>query len=277
MSNKRILFIALIFALLSLFFAYIYISDLETKYKVMAEPVKVVVALQVIPQGTVIKQEMLSEKYVPKEYAQPKVFNDIKELFLPDGTCEYISLNTIEEKEQILSSKLSKINEYGISNLVPDGTKALSLTFDIDGVNILSPGSKIDIFAVIEYTDSNNGQLQDAVFCIAQNILVLAVGNSCIGSVKKQDDEINNTNVLTLALSTEDAQKVILFSQKGNLKYLIRPNSDTKDYNVEPLKASTIIKDVSKVINNQNYTKDVKLTNQKEVLEIINKYANVNK
>ncbi|MDR1418631.1 MAG: Flp pilus assembly protein CpaB [Endomicrobium sp.] len=276
MSNKKILFIAIVFAILSLFFAYIYISDLETKYKVMTEPVKVVVALQVIPQGTVIKQEMLSEKYVPKEYAQPKVFNDIKEICLPDGSSEYISLNTIEENEQVLSSKLSKISEYGISNLVPDGTKALLVTFDIDSAGILSPGSKIDIFAVVEYTDSNR-QLQDTVFPIAQNILVLAVGNNYIGSVKKQDDENSNTNILTLALSTEDAQKVILFAQKGSLKYLIRPNGDIKDYNVEPLKASSIIKDVSRVINNQNYTRDVKFTNQKEVLEIINKYVNVNK
>jgi pilus assembly protein CpaB len=277
MSNKKVLLIALIFAILSLFFAYIYISDLETKYKIMTEPVKVVVALQVIPQGTVIKQDMLLEKYVPKEYAQPRVFNDIKELFLPDGTCEYISLNTIEENEQILSSKLSKISEYGISNLIPEGKKAISITFDADNVNILSPGNKIDIYAAIEYTDSNR-QLQETVFSVVQNVLVLAVGNSCIGGlVKKQDDELSNVNVLTLALSVEDAQKVILFSQKGTLKYLIRPAGDTKSYDVEPLKVSSIIKDISRVISNQNYSKDVKLTNQKEVLEIINKYANVNK
>ncbi|MDR2067066.1 MAG: Flp pilus assembly protein CpaB [Endomicrobium sp.] len=277
MSNKKVLLIALIFAILSLFFAYIYISDLETKYKIMTEPVKVVVALQVIPQGTVIKQDMLLEKYVPKEYAQPRVFNDIKELFLPDGTCEYISLNTIEENEQILSSKLSKISDYGISNLIPEGKKAISITFDVDNVNILSPGNKIDIYAAIEYTDSNR-QLQEIVFSVAQDVLVLAVGNSCIGClVKKQDDELSNVNVLTLALSVEDAQKVILFSQKGTLKYLIRPAGDTKRYDVEPLKVSSIIKDISRVISNQNYSKDVKLTNQKEVLEIINKYANVNK
>ncbi|MDR2617113.1 MAG: Flp pilus assembly protein CpaB [Endomicrobium sp.] len=276
MSNKKVLLIALIFAILSLFFAYVYISDLETKYKIMTEPVKVVVALQVIPQGTVIKQDMLLEKYVPKEYAQPRVFNDIKELFLPDGTCEYISLNTIEENEQILSSKLSKISEYGISNLIPEGKKAISITFDVDNVNILSPGNKIDIYAAIEYTDSNR-QLQETVFSVAQNVLVLAVGNSCIGLVKKQDDELSNVNVLTLALSVEDAQKVILFSQKGTLKYLIRPAGDTKSYDVEPLKVSSIIKDISRVISNQNYSKDAKFTNQKEVLEIINKYANVNK
>ncbi|MDR3124920.1 MAG: Flp pilus assembly protein CpaB [Endomicrobium sp.] len=276
MSNKKVLLIALIFAILSLFFAYVYISDLETKYKIMAEPVKVVVALQVIPQGTVIKQDMLLEKYVPKEYIQPRIFNDIKELFLPDGTCEYISLNTIEENEQILSTKLSKISEYGITNLIPEGKKAISITFDVDNVNILSPGSKIDIYAVIEYTDSNR-QLQETVFSVAQDVLVLAVGSSCIGLVKKQDDELSNVNVLTLALSVEDAQKVILFSQKGTLKYLIRPAGDTKSCDVVPLKVSSIIKDVSRIISNQNYSKDVKLTNQKEVLEIINKYANVNK
>ncbi|MDR1523465.1 MAG: Flp pilus assembly protein CpaB [Endomicrobium sp.] len=276
MSNKKILLIALIFAILSVFFAYIYISDLETKYKVMTEPVKVVVASQVIPQGTVIKQDMLLEKYVPKEYAQPRVFNGIKELFLPDGACEYISLNTIEENEQVLSSKLSKINEYGISNLIPEGKKAISITFDMDSIGILSPGSKIDIFAAIEYTDSNK-QLQETVFSLVQNVLVLAVGNNYIGAARKQDDEIGNTSILTLALSTQDAQKVILFSQKGSLKYLIRPTGDTKDYDIDPLKVTSVIKDLSRVVNNPNYTKDIKLTNQKEVLEIINKYASMSK
>lgn len=253
-----------------------YFLDLETKYKIMIEPTKVVVASHTIAQGMVIKQAMLSERYVPKKYAQPKVFNEIKEIILPNGSSEYISLNTIEENEQVLSTKLAKVSEYGISSLIPDGTKALLVTFDMDGASILSPGSKIDIFAVIEYTDSNR-ELQDTVFSIAQNILVLAVGNNYIGSVKKQDDESSDMHVLTLALSIEDAKKVILFSQRGTLKYTIRPNGDTKHYNIEPLKASSIVKDVSRIVNNSKYINDTKFANRKEVLEIINKYANINK
>jgi pilus assembly protein CpaB len=51
---------------------------------------------------------MLSEKRIPKKYMQPKAFQNVKGLFTSDGTVVYISLNTIEENEQILSTKISK-------------------------------------------------------------------------------------------------------------------------------------------------------------------------
>jgi pilus assembly protein CpaB len=77
-----------------------YLSDLEIKYKMMAEPVKTVFATRRIPQGTShTEQYMLSEKRIPKEYMQPKAFQNIKDLFTSDGAAVYISLNTIKENE----------------------------------------------------------------------------------------------------------------------------------------------------------------------------------
>ncbi|OEG71659.1 hypothetical protein ATZ36_13605 [Candidatus Endomicrobiellum trichonymphae] len=149
-----------------------YLSDLEIKYKMMAEPVKTVFATRRIPQGTShTEQYMLSEKRIPKEYMQPKAFQNIKDLFTSDGAAVYISLNTIKENEQILLTKISKTSqETGISTLILGNKKALSVNFDIETSNILTLGESVDIFGIVDYTDTNK-ELQESVFAVAWRIL----------------------------------------------------------------------------------------------------------
>ncbi|MDR2644887.1 MAG: Flp pilus assembly protein CpaB [Endomicrobium sp.] len=274
---KKSIIVALICAVISAGLAYLFLSDLEIKYKTMAEPVKVIVARQRILQGVLIQPYMIVEKMTPKEYMQPKVFQDLRELFTEDGSAVYISLNTIEENEQILSTKVSKTNqETGISNLIPDGKKALSLSFDCESLRILTPGSRIDIFAIVEYIDKGK-EIQNAVFSVAQNVLVLAVGGNYIGSGKKSelDDDSNNLNFITVAVTVEETQRILIACEKGSLKYVIRPVGDLEISDIKPLKLSAIVKDISKIY--PNYEKDLKTTSQREVLEIINRYTNSNK
>ncbi|MDR1474616.1 MAG: Flp pilus assembly protein CpaB [Endomicrobium sp.] len=275
---KRSIIIALICAIICGVLAYLFLSDLEIKYKSATDPIKVVVACQRIPQGILIEPNMLIEKIIPKEYMQPKAFQSLSDLFREDGSAIYISLNTIEENEQILSTKVSKTNQdTGISNLIPDTKKALSVSFDGESLGILTPGNRIDIYAIIEYLD-NGKELQDIVFSVAQNILVLAVGESCIGAVKKsdqEDEDVANLNSVTVAVSVEETQKILIACEKGRLKYVVRPAGDLEISDIKPLKLSSMIKDISKI--SPNYTRDLKTANQREVLEIINKYTNINK
>jgi pilus assembly protein CpaB len=272
---KKPIIIAFFCAAISAGLAYLFLSDLEIKYKAMSEPVKVVVACQRIPQGILIQPGMLAEKIVPKEYIQPKAFQDLKKLFTDDGSSQYISLNTIEENEQILSTKVSKTNQdTGISNLIPEGKKALSVIFDSEVLAILTPGNRIDIFVVVEYID-NGKEIQNSVFPVAQNVLVLAVGGNCIGNYKKayQDDDSNNFNSVTIAVSTEEIQKILISCQKGSLKYAIRSTGDLEISNIKPLKLSAMINDISRV--SPNYDKNLKGTSQREVLDIINRYTDI--
>jgi pilus assembly protein CpaB len=208
--------VALICAAVSAGLVYLFLSDLEIKYKTMAEPVKVIVACQRIPQGVLIQSDMIVEKMVTKEYMQPKVFQDLRELFTEDGSAAHISLSTIEENEQILSTKVSKTDQdTGISNLIPDGKKALSLSFDCESLGILTPGSRIDIFAIVEYIDKGK-EIQNAVFSVTQNVVVLAVGGNYIDSGKKaeQGDDSNNLNFITVAVTVEEAQRILISCEK---------------------------------------------------------------
>jgi pilus assembly protein CpaB len=284
---KKTVLTAIVFAILAAFFAYMYLSDLESTYRLMAEPVTVVVSAVRIPQGTVISREMLAEKKVPKEYVQPKAFASVNNLFTKEGAGVYISLNTFEAGEQIMSTKVSRTNsDTGISNIIPEGYKALAVNFDSESASVITPGSRIDVLSIIEYADTNN-KFQESIYMIAQNILVLAVGNNYLGEAAEKNAEGSRSGgTLTLSVKAEEAQIIMLASENGSLKYIIRPAGDNEIYDIRPMKMSDIIKDISKTVPSVQKPADfqsrqamMKAMNQsqKEALEMINKYANSQK
>lgn len=273
---KKTILLAVICASLAAFFAYMYLSDLQTKYRTMAEPVKVIAANKRIPQGTVIDMSMLAEKTMPKEYIQPKVFTNAASLFTKEGAPAYISLNTIEPGEQILSSKVSPANrDTGIANIIPDGKKALAVNFDSESSSIISPGCRIDILSIIDYADTNK-RYQESVYVIAQNILVLASGRDYLGAARSNGaDSSSRSAVITLSVTVEEAQTILLAADKGSLKYIIRPAGETEISDIKPLKISDIIKDISTDRQSSQIRQSSKTLNknQKEALDFINKYA----
>ena len=283
---KKTILAAVIFALFAVFFAYIYLSNLESTYRSMAEPVTVVVANRRIPQGTVIKRDMLSEKKIPKEYVQPKAFAGVNGLFAKDGAAVYISLNTFEAGEQIMSTKVSKTSsETGIANIIPEGYKALAVNFDSESSQVITPGSRIDIMSIIEYSDKSN-KFQKSIYMIAQNILVLAVGNNYLGSAGGKDDEGGvSAPTITLSVTVEQAQTIMLAADGGSLKYIIRPAADNEIRKVKPIKMSDIVQDISVSAPFQNIPMGksrqemFKALNkgQKEALEMLSKYSNAQK
>jgi pilus assembly protein CpaB len=273
---KKPILLSLIFSLIAGFFAYAYLSDLESRYKKMAEPVSVVTAKQRITPGIAVKKDMLAEKFIPKEYVQPKAFSKISSLLTKDGEGVYTALNTIEEGEQILSTKVSRSNdETGVINIIPEGLKALAVNFDSVSAKVITPGAKIDVLCIIKYADKNK-QYQESVYVIAQDILVLASGKNYIGSPKKKSDDSSQdeTNILTLAVTVEEAQTIILAADKGKLKFIIRPSGDDEKYGVKPLKISDIIKDISisEPSRGERLSKGFS-RDQIEAIEMINKYV----
>ncbi|MDR3244424.1 MAG: SAF domain-containing protein, partial [Elusimicrobiota bacterium] len=78
---KKTLLLSILFAVITALCAFWYLDAIKTKYKSMDESAKVVIANQNVPQGALIKKEMLTEISVPKQYIQPKSFNSLDKLF----------------------------------------------------------------------------------------------------------------------------------------------------------------------------------------------------
>ena len=112
---------------------------------------------------------------------------------------------------------------------------------------------------------------------IAQNLLVLAVGNDIIGSAKKSTEEITvSINIpVTLAVSLEEAQKIVLAQEKGILKIVLRASSDDKIQQNKIIKINDICENaVANTKTQSTRQQNVEMQKrQKELNEIINKYS----
>lgn len=270
---KKLFLLSVLFAALAAISAYAYLSGIKKEYSSMSGAVSVVIANQTIAQGSLIKKENLSQIEVPKKYKQPKSFNAIAELLSKDGKSSFIALSPIEEGEQILPAKVADSGkDTGIIHIIPDGYKALVLNFDKENINILKPGNRIDIFSVLEYEDENK-KFQVCIFTAAQNILILSVGDNLLGSFarrKTQEGEDKN-GLITAAVTSEEAQKILLAGEKGVLKFIIRPIGDNGDIKIKPLKMSDLSGDIARAVN-INSQRESNISGA-ELLEIAAKYG----
>jgi len=276
---KKNLILSIAFALIATLFVALYLYDIENKQKSMTEPVKVVVAGTKIEQGKIIDVSMLEEKTVPKQYVQPKYISSIKDFYI-DNKPSFISLVNFEQGEQITSTKITSISsDSGISNTIPANQRAITLVFPREEIyGIVSPGSTIDLIAILEYEDKSN-TLEETAVVIAQNLLVLAVGNNVIGGV----NDLKNENItvslpVTVSVTVKQAQEIMLMQEKGIIKVALRPSADSSiDNNISAVKINDILKDAKKAVS-KNSSNDAQLLKemqkrQKEVVDIINKYS----
>jgi pilus assembly protein CpaB len=274
--KKNIIFVVVL-AFLSAVFATLYLYDIGQQNKSMSETVTVIVANQQIEQGKLITSSMVKETAVPKQYVQPKFISDTKNLYV-DGNPVYMAIVTLEEGEQITSSKISSLTSgFGLANTIPTDKKAITLLFNNQEVNgIISSGSKVDLISIVEY-ENKNQRYEEASCVVAQNLLVLAVGNDVIGSAKntKEDVAVTVSVPVTLAVSLEEAQKIILAEEKGILKIVLRPTSDDTIQKSKIIKINDIYE--SAVANTKTQsTRQSSLEmqkRQKELNEIISKYS----
>lgn len=275
---KKTFLISIILALLSTIFAALYLYDIEQKSKNMSEPIKVVVANTKIEQGKTITSSMIKEKIIPKQYVQPKSVSSVDDFYI-DKNPVFVSIVSFEEGEQITSTKISHVSsDSGLSNTIPDNKRAITLVFDRDEIaGIVSPGSRVDLISVIEY-ENKDKNFVEASFVIAQNLLVLAVGNNVIGGIhdKKQENITVNLPV-TMAVSICEAQQIMLAQEKGIIKIALRPSSDAIIEQLPPVKINDILRDASKTVSKQSGN-DVQILkemqkSQREAVDIIKKYS----
>ncbi len=274
---KKNLLFAVILALLSAVFATLYLYDIGQQNKSMSENVTVIVATQRIEQGKLITGSMIKEKTVPKQYVQPKYISKIKDFYVNDNPV-YIAIVPFEEGEQITMSKVSSITSgFGLANTIPNDKKAITLLFNNQEVNgIISSGSKVDLISIVEYENKNHNY-EEASCVVAQDLLVLAVGNDIIGTAKNTKEELNvSVNIpVTLAVSTEQAQKIILAQEKGIIKIILRPTGDDLIVNSKIIKLNDIYDNAvpnTKVQSVRQANLEMQ-KRQKELNEIINKYS----
>ncbi|MBA3052159.1 MAG: Flp pilus assembly protein CpaB [Candidatus Omnitrophica bacterium] len=237
MQNRKVILIAAVFGLMAVLLVQTFLSSVEKKYKVGSEPVNVLVAKGYISEGTLITEDMVDIKRIPRNFVQPGAVTSVKQLMNEQGMYVNATLVPILEGEQVTSTKLVQPGkETGMSIVIPEGYRAVSVAVnDITGVaRLIKPGDRVDVIGTSEFTVKHRPIVRS--FTAFQNVLVLAYNQNIMGTViapeKKegqgmgempQEDQQEKIPTVTLALTPDQAQKITHLAKIGEIQLSLRP------------------------------------------------------
>ncbi|MDP2843193.1 MAG: SAF domain-containing protein, partial [Acetobacterium sp.] len=121
---KKLIVIALFVSIITGIAVFQFATSLEKGSRLKTQPV--VLATQTIPKGTIIQKEMLKTSEVPIEAVHQLSMGN------PDDILGRISKETIEANEQILTSRLSDINQENdnLSYSIEPNYRAVTILVD---------------------------------------------------------------------------------------------------------------------------------------------------
>jgi pilus assembly protein CpaB len=131
-------------------------------------------------------------------------------------------LQPISRGEFILSSKLADKDVAGLPALIPPGMRALSVRVNdvIAVAGFVLPGTRVDVLL----TGNPGAGGESVTTTVLENVTVLATGQKL---ERNAAGDPQNTAVITLLVSPEDAQKLTLASQQGRIQLSLRNPLDT--------------------------------------------------
>ncbi len=204
----------------------------------------VVVAKQDIAARTTITVEMLETTTLPKNALPSGAFTDQKVVI------GQVARIPIYKGEPMVQGKLvaqASKTDLGLSYIVPPGQRAMAISIDkvIGAGGLLRPGDRVDVLGVVSVasTTTTSSSSDKQVITVAQNIEVLAVEQALenqipvsaedqsagrnVGTPVQQHDAQPAATVVTLALTPQQAQQLLLIDAQGKLRLTVRAPGDT--------------------------------------------------
>src|SRR5271155_3647 len=129
----------------------------------------------------------------------------------------------ISRGEFILPSKLAPENAgAGLPSLIPPGMRAVSVRVNevVSVAGFVGPGTRVDVLL----TGTPNGSSESQTTTVLQNVAVIASGHTL---ERNASGEAQNTPVITLLASPEDAERLTLASAEGKIQLSLRNPLDT--------------------------------------------------
>src|ERR1700681_1165307 len=130
----------------------------------------------------------------------------------------------ISKGEFILPNRLAGENAgAGLPSLIPPGMRAVSVRVNevVSVAGFVTPGTRVDV--LLTGTPGGTGEQQTTT--VLQNVAVLASGHTL---ERPATGEAQNTAVITLLVSPDDAQRLTLASSEGHIQLALRNPLDTK-------------------------------------------------
>jgi pilus assembly protein CpaB len=193
--------------------------------------VKIVVANRDLPAGVALTAQDVSLADWPASNPVPGSFDKIERVV---GRPVIYPLGP---KEPVLERDLAVAGSgIGLSAKIPAGMRATSVrSNEIVGVaGFLYPGSHVDVLATYN-VPGNQGPVTQTVL---QNVEVLTAGEKIEPDPQGKPQTVN---VVTLLLTPEDSQKLLLTSTQGTIQFVLRSGADQGKVDVPPTRLEQLV------------------------------------
>ena len=228
MERRRILVVAAaLVAALGAVLVFLYVRGADTRAEDQYQTTDVLVATQPIQAGETIEAASSAGKIIKKAVTNNSLLPDHQvDLAALSGK---VALTTIYPGEQIIASKFGT-SVAPVSTLqIPDDKIAISvnLTDPARVAGFVNPGSTVAIF--LNGTDPKAGKPFTEL--LLPQVTVIGVGSTTPVSTTTTDQTGAQTTeqlprtLLTLAVSQEDAQKILFSQGNGDLAFGLLPAS----------------------------------------------------
>jgi len=219
MNRTRLLMIGVL-ALALGFFASVYVyRNLQARSGGGSEPgIEVIVAADDLQVGARVEEKDIRIIKIPKEVMPPGAPRRRADV-LGHGV-----IIPIAKGEFILPNRLAAENAgSGLPSLIPPGMRAVSVRVNevVSVAGFVTPGTRVDV--LLTGTPGATGEQETTT--VLQNVAVLASGHTL---ERTSTGEAQNTAVITLLVSPDDAQRLTLASSEGHIQLALRNPLDTK-------------------------------------------------
>ncbi len=233
MSRTRLLMIGAVALALGIVVSLVVYKNLQGRGAANSEPgVDVIVAADDIQVGARVGEHDVRTVRYPASALPAGTFS-ARGKVLGRGV-----ILPISRGEFILPTKLAPENAgAGLPSLIPPGMRAVSVRVNevVSVAGFVGPGTRVDILL----TGTPNGSSEDQTTTVLQNVAVIASGHTL---ERNAAGEAQNTPVITLLVSPDDAERLTLASSEGHIQLSLRNPLDTQQEEVAAANAKGLYK-----------------------------------
>lgn len=226
--------------------AVIYLMALTSREKALSqsfENATVLVARVDIPERTLLKEDLVVTKAIPRKFMAQDSF----EIKTPSDIKMITNLVTrvrIPKGNQISQASLTSLSPTsGLSVKIPPGYRGAVVPVENALLKLIKPGDRIDILVTFDALMADNRK-EKVTATILQNVLILGVGSDLgQGMTAKQFGDKSKTDaqtaafaekgILSVALNPNEAQYLSLAMKQGDIVVILRGLGDVEMHPME--------------------------------------------
>jgi pilus assembly protein CpaB len=221
LTRGSIVLISLCIGLLCAALTFRYLSVLRVREAKRVQPMPVVVTTRPIAARTIITPSDVQVKMVPAALLPADCATSLNEV------AGQVALSSLRAEVPVPRKAVATRDAtLGMAYMVPAGMRAVAVALDpIIGVaGFLKPGDRVDVLTTISIDDLK------VTKTVLQDVTLLAIGptvrSSSEQSTMNQNEKTLEEANATLAVTPDQAEKLILSETDGHLRLTLRPADD---------------------------------------------------